>query len=490
MNKLHGLFVLVLAFVLLIGVCTAVNNVDTISGDNIFHPWRLNASQHQLDDLKYRLEHALLPTELEDVKDWSYGVPLNFMKYMVKFWREKYDFREREAILNRKMGLSGEIGASFPSGGVNLPSGQYITTVNGSRIHFLHYVSSNSSAIPLIIVHGWPGSVLECVNMVPSLSSQFHIVCPSIPGYFYSDPPTKKGTDTSAVARQFSTLMNRLHYRHYLASGGDWGAEIARWIGIQDSNCVAVHMSMVIAQIPLTNWSHGIWEFITSIRAALELWLPSYFFDEKELQHLDRMKNYGLEGSGYLIQHSTTPQTTSFAFSDSPIGLAAYIWEKYHLWSDLPTSSSESKGKNGASSGSSNSDARARFPILSVYSEEFLIDTVMFYWLPNAISSSMRLYKETIPKLMSEALPFQYKPTAISAFKDIVISPKSWARNYLNIVQWRDHSEGGHWPSLEAPATLTTDIIDFTHNISAIFKSGFQMPKQEPDVLGFSSEEL
>lgn len=480
-------FIALLAALVVIGACSAADNVDKISSDELFHPWRLHVPQAQLDDLKYRLEHAILPTELEDVDDWSYGTPKSFVQHMVKFWRDKYDFREREAILNSKFGATE---ATTPLDGQNLPSGQYMTSINGAKIHFLHYVSSNATAVPLIIVHGWPGSVLECVNMVPHLTSRFHIVCPSIPGYFYSESPTKKGSDTAFVAEQFSVLMQRLHYGFYIAAGGDWGAEVARWIGISDSNCVGVHMNMVIAQVPFRNWSYGLWELTTSIRASLSLMLPNWFFDSAEIEHLDRMKKYAIEGSGYLIQHATAPQTTAFAFSDSPIGLASYIWEKYQLWTDLPTYSSESNGEKASSKSKASSKPSPRWPILQVYTEEFLIDTVMFYWLPNAIASSMRLYKETMPKLLTQGLPYQYKPTAISAFKDIVVMPKAWASDYLNVTQWRDHSKGGHWPSLEVPHTLARDIIDHSEAITPLFETGFIHPPQPQDLMGLSADEL
>lgn len=478
MMKIAG-FIALLAALVVIGACTPSDNVDNPSSDDLFHPWRLNVPQAQLDDLKYRLEHAILPTELEDVNDWSYGTSKNFVQYMVKFWREKYDFRKREAILNEKFGSS----ESTESLQAPLPSGQYLTNINGANIHFLHYVSSNASAVPLVIVHGWPGSVLECVNLVPHLTSRFHIVCPSIPGYFYSDAPTKKGADTTYVAEQFAALMKRLRYGYYIAAGGDWGAEIARWIGISDSNCVGVHMNMVIAQVPIMNWSNGLWELITSARASLALMMPNWFFDAAEREHMDRMKKYALDGSGYLIQHSTSPQTTSFALSDSPIGLAAYIWDKYQLWTDLSTQSSASNGEGDSSSSK-------QWPLLQVHSEEFLIDTVMFYWLPNAIASSMRLYKETVPKLLTQGLPYQYKPTAISAFKDIVVMPKAWARDYLNVTQWRDHSKGGHWPSLEVPQTLARDIIDHSEFVTPLFETGFIHPIQPTDLMGLSHDEL
>lgn len=475
----------VLAFA---GACIAADNVDKTCTDASILPWHIDVPQAQLNDLKHRLEHAILPTELEDVDDWSYGTPKSFMQYMVKFWIENYNWRDRETILNSKFGSSNI--QSVPAAQESLPSGQYMASINGSKIHFLHYVSSNASATPLIMVHGWPGSVLECVNMVPHLQSRFHIVCPSIPGYFYSEAPTKKGMDTEQIAKQFAVLMKMLHYGRYVASGGDWGAEVARWIGISDMNCVGVHMNMVIAQVPLSTWADGVWELLTSVRASLELLLPTWFFDTTEIQHFERMKQYALKGSGYLIQHSTSPQTNSFAFSDSPIGLASYIWEKYQLWTDLPTESPESNVGKASSKSVPPSDPRKRWPILQVHSEEFLIDTVMFYWLPNSIASSMRLYKETVPKLLSEALPYQFKPTVISAFKDIVIMPKSWARNYLNIVEWRDHAEGGHWPSLEAPQVLSLDIISLANNVTDLLKEGFAFPKQPTDILGFSSTEL
>jgi pimeloyl-ACP methyl ester carboxylesterase len=425
-------------------LATLLSFVSALEDSNI-EEWHISVPQEKLDDLRRRLENAILPQQLEDVQDWSYGTPLAFVKEMRRYWLEQYDWRAREKRLN------------------DMFQTQYVTKINGRQVHFVHVKSANETAVPLIVSHGWPGSVLECSKLIPLLTQHFHIVCPSIPGFFFSDPPTKRGFDTQQTAETFKLLMARLNYTNYLAQGGDWGSEVSRWLGIIDPQCIGVHINMVIAQAPIVH--NSLFGLVSSFKTALQLIFPTWFFDEQEIEHLERLKQYGFLESAYLLYHSTKPETLSFAFSDSPLGLASYLWEKYHSWADL-----------------SGDDAR----LTEVFSKDELIDFVMAYWISDCFASSLRIYKETIPKLISEPLPYQPKPTAIAAFKDIVVMPKEWASHGHNIVRWNNMPHGGHFAALEVPELLSKDIIDFSFALSDFFRgirSPVEPPKNEP--MGF-----
>jgi pimeloyl-ACP methyl ester carboxylesterase len=439
----HLLVALVLLF-LFVAVCSAESVVDNSSSDAVL-PFRIEVSDEQLEDLYRRLREAKLPTALEDVEDWSYGTPLSFVSKMRDYWLTKYQWREREEWMNRVL------------------SQQYMTEINGLKVHFVSAKSENESAVPLILIHGWPGSVLECSKLIPLLTSRFHIICPSIPGYFFSDPPTERGFDTQKVAETFSILMRRLGLRNYLAQGGDWGSEISRWLGIVDPQCIGVHVNFVVTQLPIG--LDGIWGFLSSIRTFFQLLFPSLFFTETEIKHLDRLKQYTIQESAYMLHQASFPQSLAFTLSDSPIGLAAYLWDKYYLWSDLKDPST----------------------LIGTYTEDELIDFVMVYWISNSIASSMRLYKETVPKLISQELPYQPKPTAVAAFQDIVVMPRDWSSNLMNIVRWTEFPRGGHFAALEAPELLSRDIVEFSESLREQFINGYIPGKPNLELMAWAS---
>jgi len=426
-----------IAVVLFCALCAASASLEPSSVSPIL-PWRLDVPQSQLDDLRHRLESAILPTELEDVGDWSWGPPVSFLSTMRSYWLETYDWRDREKKFNEAL--------------VN----QYMTMIDGLKTHFVHVRSRNESAVPLLFSHGWPGSVLECTKIIPLLTDHFHVICPSIPGYFFSEPPHKQGYDAQRVAEVFSGLMKQLGYKYYLAQGGDWGSEISRWLGIIDPNCIAIHINMVTAQFPLTH--NSAWGILASIKTVIQVLFPTWFFDETEITYLDWMQTYAFKQSAYMHYQMTMPQSLAYAFSDSPLGLAAYLWEKYNNWADL---------KNGS--------------LMETFTKDELIDFVMVYWVSNSISSSMRLYRETVPKMITEAQPYQHKPTAVAAFRDLVM-PKAWVIYYFNIVRWTYQPYGGHFAALEAPELLAKDIIEFSYALGSSFENGFIPPKEKDEM--------
>lgn len=412
-------------------------------------PWELNVSQTTLDDLRLRLENAHLPDELSDVHDWSYGTPKSFVERMREYWLTKYDWPARQRLINQEL------------------VSQYTTEIGGLKVHFAEARSDNASAVPLIITHGWPGSVLECRKIIPHLRSHFHVICPSIPGYFFSEAPKETDFDVKKVAETFIQLMKKIGYRRYLAHGGDWGSEVTRWIGILDPECVGTHFTMMSAQLPIVRYKESLlWSLWMSAKSIVQLLLPSYFFTESEQWHLQRLAKYAISGSAYMAYHTFLPQSLSYAMVDSPLGQAAYLWEKYHEWTDL-------KGTDD---------------LLTVYSEDELIDLAMVYWVSKCFPSSLRLYAESIPSLFTTPLPYNPKPTAVAAFRyEIIMLPQAWAAQLHNIVRWENYPVGGHFSHLEVPELFSSDVIAFASSISDNFIHGFKQPLHgdEDDFAGF-----
>jgi len=266
-------------------------------------PFRIEASEDALQDLRRRLRATRWP-DRETVDDWSQGIPLAYVQDVCAYWADKYDWRAREARLNR-----------FP---------QFRTPIDGLGIHFLHVRSPHEAALPLVITHGWPGSIVEFHKVIEPLANPtahggeardaFHVVCPSLPGYGFSDKPKGPGWKVERIARAWSELMQQLGYARYAAQGGDWGAMVTTAIGLQDTlHCVGIHLNMPIATPDPETMS----DLTEAEKAALA-----------SMQHYDRWD------SGYSKQQSTRPQTLGYGLVDSPAGQLAWILEKFWSWTD------------------------------------------------------------------------------------------------------------------------------------------------------------
>ena len=302
-------------------------------------PFRIAATDEQLDDLKRRLRNTRWP-EPECVDDWTQGIPLSYTQELCKYWLEQYDWRAREEQLNR--------------------FAQFRTTIDGLGIHFIHAQSPHPNAMPLVITHGWPGSIVEFHKVIEPLTNPtafggdaadaFHVVAPSLPGYGFSDKPPRTGWNVQRIARAWSNLMLRLGYTRYAAQGGDWGAAVTMYIGAQDpANCLGIHMNLVLAP-PDPTMSD---------------------LTEQEKSALEGMKYYNDWDSGYSKQQSTRPQTVGYGLTDSPAGQAAWIIEKFWSWMDC--------------------DGHPE----NILTRDELLDNVMLYWLPATAASSARLYWES-----------------------------------------------------------------------------------------------
>jgi pimeloyl-ACP methyl ester carboxylesterase len=363
-------------------------------------PFQISATDAQLEDLRRRLQATRWP-EREAVDDWSQGIPLAYVQEVCAYWAEKYDWRAREARLN-----------AFD---------QWKTGIDGLDIHFVHVRSPHETAKPLVITHGWPGSIVEFHKVIGPLTDPsahggdpadaFHVVCPSLPGYGWSDKPAQPGWDVDKIARAWSQLMLRLGYGRYFAQGGDWGAMVTTSIGIQDTeHCAGIHLNMPIAPPDPATLSD---------------------LTEAEKSAMAGMQHYQQWDSGYSKQQSTRPQTLGYGLVDSPAGQAAWILEKFWSWMDC----------NGHPE--------------NVLSRDELLDNVMFYWLPASAASSARLYWESFNSVNMDPVTV---PTGASIFpKEIFRSSKRWVETrFKNLVHFNELEKAGG-PS--APRPLPTALV-------------------------------
>ena len=364
-------------------------------------PFRIAVTDDQLEDLKRRLRATRWP-ERECVDDWSQGLPLTYAKEVASYWLQNYDWRAREALLNR-----------FP---------QFKTEIDGLGIHFIHVRSPHTDATPLIMTHGWPGSIVEFHKVIEPLTDPtthggsaadaFHIVCPSLPGYGFSDKPTRSGWNVQRIARAWSELMPRLGYKRYAAQGGDWGSAVTTCIGIQDPvNCIGIHLNML---------------FAPPDPEAKDL-------TEREKSAIASIKHYNEWDSGYSKQQSTRPQTLGYGLCDSPVGQMAWIVEKFWSWTDC--------------------DGHPE----NVLTRDELLDNVMMYWVTASAASSGRLYWESFRNVPTDPVTV---PTGCSIFpKEILRTSRRWAeKRFKNLVYFNELDKGGHFAAFEQPETFVREV--------------------------------
>ena len=366
-------------------------------------PFTLAIPQARLDDLNARLDMARWP-ERETVEDWSQGVPLAALRDLVEYWRNGYDWRRCEARLN---GL-----------------GQFVTGLHGVDVHFLHVRSPHAQAVPLILTHGWPGSVVEFLDCIGPLvdpvahggraEDAFHVVVPSLPGYGFSGKPQKTGFGVERIAQAWAELMTRLGYTRWFAQGGDWGSMITTCLGAMAPEGLAgIHVNMPVARPTREDYADPDPDVVEGLAAGA------------------RYKQFE---SGYSTIQSTRPQTIGYGLVDSPVALAAWIYEKMMTWTD-------NEGQP--------EDAIARDAIL---------DNIMLYWLPAAGASAARLYWESFGSIGvgGEVL----LPAGVTRFpRDITRAPRKVAERVLrNVVYWNDCDRGGHFAAWEEPGLFVEEV--------------------------------
>jgi epoxide hydrolase len=381
------------------------------SADAVIRPFRIEIPQADLDDLQERLARTRWPDELPGV-GWSRGVPLDYLQELASHWQAGYDWRAWEAKLN-----------AFP---------QFTTTIDGQTIHFLHVRSPEPDALPLILTHGWPGSIVEFIDVIGPLCTPrayggdpfdaFHLVIPSLPGYGFSGPTRDAGWTTARTAKAWAELMSRLGYERYGAQGGDWGAFVTPELGrVAPDHVVGVHVNAAtMGFIPFGPVEAD--ELAT--------------FTEAEKLRLERLNRFLAEGNGYFHIQATKPQTLAYALMDSPVGLLAWIVEKFKEWSypseDLPESAID---------------------------RDRMLTDVMLYWFTRTAGSSARLYYENMHASNWGQQPGT-TPTGVAVFaEDVAI--RRYAERANNIVHWSEFDRGGHFAAMEAPDLLIGDVRAF-----------------------------
>jgi pimeloyl-ACP methyl ester carboxylesterase len=375
-------------------------------------PFRLDVPQSALDDLRARLQRTRWP-EHETVDDWSQGVPLHYLRELCRYWAGEYDWRRAERRLNA------------------LP--QFRTSIDGLGIHFIHVRSPHDGALPLVLTHGWPGSVVEFLKVIGPLTDPtahggdardaFHVVCPSLPGYGFSDRPARRGWGVERIAAAWSELMARLGHDRYGAQGGDWGTSITTSIGQQDPAHVAgIHLTP-----PLAPPDPATFDDLTGPeRAALDA-----------LEHAREWED------GYSLEQSTRPQTIGYGLVDSPVLLCAWIIEKFRSWTDC-----------------------GGHPENAITRDE-LLDNIMFYWLPATGASAARLYWESFRQVQQRfagrASDLVTVPAGCSIFpKENPRPSRRWAsRRFTDIRHWNELDRGGHFAAFEQPELFVAELRSF-----------------------------
>ena len=376
-------------------------------------PFTIDVPDAVLDDLRERLARTRLPDQLEDV-GWDYGAELGYVTDLITYWRDEFDWRAAERRLNAL--------------------DHYKTVIDGLDIHFIHQRSPEENALPLIITHGWPGSVAEFLKVIGPLTDPaahggdpadaFHVVAPSMPGYGFSDKPREPGFGPEQIADVNAKLMARLGYERYGTQGGDWGSIVSRWHAFKHPEQVAgLHINMVVAEPPA-----GVDD-------------PTAGVPPEELQRsLARQAYYTGEENGYAQIQGTKPQTLGYGLNDSPAGQAAWIVEKFRAWCDC------------------NGDPE------SVFSRDELLTNVMIYWVTQTATSSARLYYEAGNALAG--LGRVEVPTGAAIFPyELFIAPRAWAEASYNITHWTEMPRGGHFGAMEQPELFVDDVRAFFRKV-------------------------
>src|SRR5580704_7847227 len=367
-------------------------------------PFKVHFPQAELDDLKKRLAATRWP-DRGPAADWSEGVPMAKAQALIEYWRTRYDWRRAESSLNA------------------LP--QFRTQVDGLGVYFIHVRSKHENALPIILTHGWPGSIIEFLQVIGPLvdptahggkaDEAFHVVVPSLPGFGFSDKPTEAGWRLPRIANAWAALMARLGYSRYVAQGGDWGAGVTNWMAKQrELGLAAIHLNLPILFPPPPP--------------------PPGGYTAAEQGALAQLVKYGSDGSAYASIQGTRPQTLGYGLADSAVGQAMWIYEKFQAWSDNKGDPAEA------------------------ISVDHMLDDISLYWLTDTAASSARLYYESFAKdFVRMTLDM---PVAVSIFKgDLFVPPKPWGdQTYSKLFYWNEVPKGGHFAALEQPELFVAEL--------------------------------
>ncbi|XP_063160289.1 epoxide hydrolase 1 [Candoia aspera] len=410
--------------------------------DTEIRRFKVDTSEAEIKDLHQRLDKARFAEPLED-SCFHYGFNATYLKKVVSYWRNQFNWKKQVEVLNK-----------FP---------QFKTKIEGIDVHFLHikplHLSEGQTAKPLLMVHGWPGSVYELYKIIPLLTDPvnhglsgdhvFEMICPSIPGFGFSEAPHKKGFNTMCAARIFYKLMLKLGFHKFYIQGGDYGSLICTNLAqVAPRHVKGIHLNIAV----LTSIG-----FKQLLSVLLGQYFPALFgFQAEDVQLIFPFKKKVLYKilleSGYMHIQATKPDTVGCGINDSPVGLAAYILEKFSTWTDPSFQNLEDGG------------------LEKKFTLDDLLTNIMIYWASGCVVSSVRFYKEVFGKGIStekhEKFPVEV-PTGIAAFPNEVFhTPRSWAQQkYVNIVSYNFMPRGGHFAAFEEPEILAADIIQFVDQV-------------------------
>ncbi|AND70493.1 multidrug MFS transporter [Dyella thiooxydans] len=373
--------------------------------------FKINIPDESIEDLSRRLRATRWPAAM-DADQWDDGASLTFMRRLVEHWSDRFDWRAQEARLNR------------------LP--QYMATVDGQDLHFIHQPGNGPSPMPLVLTHGWPGSFIEMERVIPLLADPgahggdpadaFHVVVPSLPGFGFSAPPASPGMSAFSIAGWWVKLMNGLGYERFAAQGGDIGAGVSTWLArCFPERVIGVHV----------NYIPG------SYRPPLGPGSPPVTTQEQA--YLDTAAAWSSSEGAYAAEQATKPQTLAYAMTDSPAGLAAWIVEKFRAWSDCDGD------------------------VERVFTMDELLTDVSIYWFGRMLDASFRIYKENrLRPLTFEASERLATPLGVAAFpRELPTPPRSWVERVFNVQRWTSMPRGGHFAALEQPQLLVEDVRAF-----------------------------
>ena len=382
---------------------------ETPSDPEAIRPFAIHVPDDVLEDLQARLSRARLPDQIPGTA-WDYGTERSYLEELLEYWQNDFDWRAQESILNE-----------FDN---------FKTVINGVDVHFIHQRSPHEDATPLLLTHGWPGSFTEFTQIIGPLTDPtsyggdaadaFHLVVPSIPGFGFSGKPTERGYNPERMADVLAGLMERLGYEQYGAQGGDWGAIISRVLAFKyGDRLIGLHSNFVTGGPPdVPNPEEGV--------------------PPEELAFREERLAIRSTGRGYSDIQGTKPQTVGYGLNDSPAGLAAWIVEKFHGWSD-----------HGGD-------------IENSFTKDQLLTNVTLYWVTGTATSSARIYYESRHTPPTSPVGYVEVPTAGAIFpEEISFTPRKWAEANYNIVRWTRMPEGGHFAALEQPELLVDDVRAF-----------------------------
>jgi len=379
-------------------------------------PFRIAVSDQSIADLHARIERTRWPDEVNDAS-WGYGVRSDYLRELTDYWRHGFDWRAAEVRLNA------------------LP--QFLTSIDGLDMHFVHHRSLHPHATPLLITHGWPGSIVEFMDLIPRLTQPerfggsaadaFHVVAPSLQGYGASPASPARGMSPRTIALRHVALMARLGYTRYLAQGGDWGSLVAHHTAAIDPvHCAGLHLNLLVPA------------------PRRDVADPMSLVQEHEKRWLAGVERHVEQGTGYYQIQRTRPQTLAFALTDSPVGWCAWVTEKFHAWSDCE--------RNGL-----------RDPRHAV-SWDAMLTNISLYWHTGTIASSIRLYREqALAETRGDERPGRVAvPTGVAVYPaEIFRCPRAWAERRLPILHWYEAPRGGHFAAMEQPELFANDLRRF-----------------------------